>query len=155
MSTDLRQAVARAICKTGRFETGEGACAVLCMDALGCARQGCGHVERIHGKMADAVLAALSASIGEDVVEAAKTAVLDEFLRGGYGLTTACNPDWIKIVINTAAPILALAARDATLEEAALVADKYEKDVATDDAAETAVDIADDIRAMKSGGQHG
>lgn len=57
-----REAVARAICKSGRFESGQGTCAVLCMDQLGDVRKkGCGHAERVHGKLADQILAALPA----------------------------------------------------------------------------------------------
>lgn len=56
--------VAKAICKSGRFETGEGTCAVLCMEALGDARagQGCRHTSRIHGRMAADIVAALAAA---------------------------------------------------------------------------------------------
>lgn len=57
----LREAAARAICRSGRFETGEGTCAVLCMDQLGEVRKkGCGHVERVHGKLADEILSAIA-----------------------------------------------------------------------------------------------
>ena len=52
-----REAVARAICQSGKFETGEGTCALLCMDQLGSPRKkGCCHSARVHGKLADAIL---------------------------------------------------------------------------------------------------
>lgn len=54
------EAVCRVICKSDRFDTGEGTCAVYCMDQLGSPRaKGCHHVERIHGKLAQAILDAL------------------------------------------------------------------------------------------------
>lgn len=60
-TADRREIVARAICKSGRFETGQGTCAVLCMDQLGDVRKkGCGHCIRVHAKLADAILAALN-----------------------------------------------------------------------------------------------
>lgn len=55
-----REAVARAICQTGKFETGEGTCALLCMDQLGSPRKkGCCHSARVHGKLADSILSLL------------------------------------------------------------------------------------------------
>ena len=55
-----REAVARAICQTGKFETGEGTCALLCMDQLGSRRKkGCCHSARVHGKLADSILSLL------------------------------------------------------------------------------------------------
>lgn len=60
MSEDQIKAAARAICQSGRFETGEGACAVVCMDQLGDVRKkGCHHAERVHRKLAEAVTAAV------------------------------------------------------------------------------------------------
>ena len=53
------EAVTRAICKSGRFETGEGTCAFVCMDQLGDARKRpCVHALRIHSKLAQAVITA-------------------------------------------------------------------------------------------------
>lgn len=55
-----REAVARALCESGKFETGQGTCAALCMDQLGSVREkGCGHLVRVHGKLADAILSHL------------------------------------------------------------------------------------------------
>lgn len=55
-----REAVAQAICKSGKFETGQGTCALICMDQLGDVRKkGCGHCARVHGKLADAILSLL------------------------------------------------------------------------------------------------
>lgn len=56
---DLRKIIATTICKSGKFETGEGTCAVICMDHLGCARRSCGHAERVHGKLADQIATAI------------------------------------------------------------------------------------------------
>jgi hypothetical protein len=59
-TAELRERVARAICKTDRFDTGEGTCAALCMEQLGDPRRkGCGHALRVHGTLVDAILAAL------------------------------------------------------------------------------------------------
>lgn len=52
-----REAVARALCESGKFETGEGTCALLCMDQLGSVRKkGCNHLTRVHGKLVDSIL---------------------------------------------------------------------------------------------------
>lgn len=60
---ELRKTIAAAICKSGKFETGQGTCAVICMDHLGCARNSCGHAERVHGKLADQIAAAIDDEI--------------------------------------------------------------------------------------------
>lgn len=44
--------IARAICQSGKFETGQGTCAVICMDHLGVARRSCSHSSRVHGALA-------------------------------------------------------------------------------------------------------
>ncbi|OWQ97989.1 hypothetical protein CDQ91_10235 [Sphingopyxis witflariensis] len=50
-------AAAKVICRSGRFETGQGTCAMLCMEFLGDPRRnGCPHALKIHGKLALAVL---------------------------------------------------------------------------------------------------
>lgn len=50
-------AAAKVICRSGRFETGQGTCAMLCMEFLGDPRKnGCPHALKIHGKLALAVL---------------------------------------------------------------------------------------------------
>lgn len=57
---EMVERVARAICKSGKFETGEGVCAMICMDSLGDIRKkGCGHCARVHGTLAHAVLSAM------------------------------------------------------------------------------------------------
>lgn len=48
--------VCRALCLSRKFETGQGTCAVLCMDQLGDARAKCGHRERVHGDLACKIL---------------------------------------------------------------------------------------------------
>lgn len=62
MTRPTEQAVERAarrLCRSGKFETGQGTCAVLCMDQLGDVRKkGCGHCVRVHGKMAADILSA-------------------------------------------------------------------------------------------------
>lgn len=55
-----REAVARALCESGKFETGEGTCSLLCMDQLGSVRKkGCNHLTRVHGKLVDSILSLL------------------------------------------------------------------------------------------------
>jgi hypothetical protein len=48
--TLLRDVIAKAICKSGRFETGEGTCALVCLDQLGDARRDCPHAAKVHHK---------------------------------------------------------------------------------------------------------
>ena len=57
--SDLEK-VARALCRSGKFETGEGTCAFVCMDQLGDARKKeCPHAAEVHGSLAEAVLKVL------------------------------------------------------------------------------------------------
>lgn len=130
--TDLRQVVARAVAKgkdpyTTDYNT------------------------------ADRVLSALSASIGEDVVAAAQDAAFNALVAGGFHMPEEVLADHAKLASDAAAPIIALAARDAALEEAAKIAGGF-------DNCGTDIDpwhiipseIADAIRALKSGGRdHG
>lgn len=59
-----RELVCRAICKSGKFETGEGTCSFICMQLLGDARRGlgCPYAEGVHGPLADKILTALGES---------------------------------------------------------------------------------------------
>lgn len=58
---DDLEKVSRAICQSGKFETGQGTCALICMDQLGSARKKpCPHASRIHGKLADDILGAIA-----------------------------------------------------------------------------------------------
>lgn len=55
--------IARAICKSGKFETGHGTCALLCTDQLGSPRDslhGCPHAARIHSDLAAQIDAAIA-----------------------------------------------------------------------------------------------
>lgn len=57
-----RAKLCRAICESGKFETGQGGCAALCMSVLGSSRggpHGCPEVERVHGDMASRVISNL------------------------------------------------------------------------------------------------
>lgn len=52
--------ITKAICKSRKFETGEGTCALLCMSGLGDVRRsGCSYHKQIHGDMAKQILDAL------------------------------------------------------------------------------------------------
>jgi hypothetical protein len=60
-SDDVVERVARTICKSGKFECGEGACSFICLDQLGVAREPrCSHVVQVHGDLARAAIAAIS-----------------------------------------------------------------------------------------------
>ena len=49
---------ARAFCRSGKFESGQGTCSLLCMEFLGDVRKsGCSHSTKLHGTLARAVLA--------------------------------------------------------------------------------------------------
>lgn len=54
-----REKICRALCKSGKFETGQGTCTLRCMDQLGEARRNCPHVGVVHGVLADKILQAL------------------------------------------------------------------------------------------------
>lgn len=48
--TPVCEKIAKAICQSGRYETGEGTCAVICIEQLGSPRKtGCRHTTRVHG----------------------------------------------------------------------------------------------------------
>lgn len=52
-----RERLARALCKSGKFDTGQGTCALVCMDQLGDPRKsGCHHCTTVHGALADAIM---------------------------------------------------------------------------------------------------
>lgn len=51
-----RQAICKGICLSGKFETGHGTCALICMDQLGNARRGCHHCDIIHAELADMII---------------------------------------------------------------------------------------------------
>jgi len=59
---------ARAICRSGKFESGQGTCSLLCMESLGDVRKtGCGHSARLHGPLARAVLVVALRAAAEEV----------------------------------------------------------------------------------------
>lgn len=60
MSYDRIAIIAKALCKSGKFETGEGTCAMLCMSQLGSARRSCGYHNEVHGKLAEQIDAAIA-----------------------------------------------------------------------------------------------
>lgn len=69
---DEVERVARAICQTGKWETGEGTCAARCMDQLGFARKKCPHVSVIFGDLARTVIAAYDSPLREALEELLK-----------------------------------------------------------------------------------
>lgn len=54
--------IATALCRSGKFETGEGTCSLRCMDQLGDARRACSHVREIHLDLARHIDEALRAN---------------------------------------------------------------------------------------------
>lgn len=55
--TAVHVAAARVLCRSGKFETGQGTCAPICMQFLGNPRKnGCGEAMRVHGALVLAVL---------------------------------------------------------------------------------------------------
>jgi len=48
--------ICEVLCKSGKFETGEGTCALICLDQLGEARKACTHREQIYGALALAIM---------------------------------------------------------------------------------------------------
>jgi len=64
VSDELIEAMALAICRTGKHETGHGTCSLLCMEALGNPRKsGCHHAGKIHGAQAKALLPVIRAHL--------------------------------------------------------------------------------------------
>jgi hypothetical protein len=63
-STELSataQIIANTLCKSGRFETGEGTCSLICMSVLGDARKApCPYRHVAHGPLASQIEAALA-----------------------------------------------------------------------------------------------
>lgn len=56
---DVLARACKAICQSGKFETGQGTCALICMDQLGSARggpHGCSHAVAVHGDFATDIL---------------------------------------------------------------------------------------------------
>tara|TARA_R110000868_G_scaffold71029_1_gene208414 strand:- start:344 stop:529 length:186 start_codon:yes stop_codon:yes gene_type:complete len=54
--------IAEVLCKSRKFESGEGTCAMSCMDQIGVARGDCRHRDRIFGELANDILSALENS---------------------------------------------------------------------------------------------
>ncbi len=65
---------ARAICRSGKFESGQGTCSLLCMESLGDVRKsGCSHSTKLHGTLARAVLALALKAAAEEADDRAQT----------------------------------------------------------------------------------
>jgi len=48
--------ICKALCKSGKFETGQGTCAPICMEQLGEARKYCSRREQVFGKLAEQII---------------------------------------------------------------------------------------------------
>jgi hypothetical protein len=54
------KAACEVLCLSGKFETGEGTCALICMDLLGDARRKrCSHMYEVHLELASAIVKAV------------------------------------------------------------------------------------------------
>ena len=59
VTNEMVERASRALCQSGKFETGQGTCALICMGELGNARQGgCPCKVRVHERLARLVLEA-------------------------------------------------------------------------------------------------
>lgn len=65
LTINSKERVCGALCKSGKFETGQGGCAAICMEMLGSSRPRCSHQVRVHGALADSILAALAREQGK------------------------------------------------------------------------------------------
>lgn len=64
-SEDPVKTICDVLCKSRVFETGQGTCALTCMDQLGAPRKrGCHHAQRVHDKIAHSILEALAKRAG-------------------------------------------------------------------------------------------
>lgn len=55
-----------SICQSGKFENGEGRCAMICMDSLGNKPKQCVHALRVHGELTRSALVAALKDVVED-----------------------------------------------------------------------------------------
>ncbi len=54
------KAVCEVLCLSGKFETGQGTCALICMDQLGNVRKNnCNHMCEVHKDLARAIVKAV------------------------------------------------------------------------------------------------
>lgn len=56
--------ICKTLCQSGKFETGEGTCALVCMDQLGSARKDCRHRNRVHSELAFKIIKDLTLEPG-------------------------------------------------------------------------------------------
>jgi hypothetical protein len=52
--------ISKVLCKSGKFETGEGCCAPICMESLDVARDNCRRCTQVHGSLARDIIVAIS-----------------------------------------------------------------------------------------------
>ncbi len=92
----LVEPMARAICQSRKFECGDGACSLLCLDQLGDARggpHGCDHAARVHGDLARAALTAITPMLQEMLAQAQKDA-LEEAARYHDDMADEAMASW-------------------------------------------------------------
>ena len=56
---ELKQKIAKAICKSRKFECGQGCCAPICMESLGVARDKCSRCLQVHKDLVEAIVGVL------------------------------------------------------------------------------------------------
>lgn len=117
---DPVKVISKALCQSRVFETGQGTCALVCMDQLGDARKkGCYHAERVHDKMAIAILEALVANrrgVKSDHAQSLdlakfRKAVIEECALVAEGFDAACNSPRMKL-FEEAGLVIAVYKRD-------------------------------------------
>jgi hypothetical protein len=65
-------AICKVLCQSGKFETGQGTCALICMDQLGDARKkGCNHAATVYDKLAGTIIEAI-ASLSQPAADRAE-----------------------------------------------------------------------------------
>lgn len=92
---------AKAICKSGRFETGQGTCSLLCMDQLGSSRQDCRHAARLHGELAKSIIKAMREPTDKMIEAGAcvSTQMVND-CKGNHEIDKAVYQAMIDAVIN-------------------------------------------------------
>ena len=69
ITDEMVAAAARAVCRSGEFETGEGGCAPVCLENFGVARYKCRHAFNVHGKISRTVIEAVAPMMEAAVLE--------------------------------------------------------------------------------------
>lgn len=100
---EMIERCAKAICKSGKFETGQGTCSLICMDQLGSARRDCSHAAKLHSGLVLSIIKAMREPT-EKMLEAAMAPYIynnDEVMNKAFRDTIAgYHKAMIDAVIN-------------------------------------------------------